>query len=368
MKVTFVVDRWDASRGGQEGYLGTLAAELARRGVGVRVLCRDGADASPGIDVEALVPPGGGAAGERRFLAAAASRLDGTGEPVLAPRLVPIATHVQLHGGLFADALEAERESMEGPRRALFRLGTALNGRRRLLVRLEREARTGARPRVMAWTEALGKRLRESGFPEGTIRVAPPGVDLGLFVPEPEPRVAGGTFGFLFLAHNPRLKGLRTALEALARARRRAVPARLAVVGRGAPGPWKALATRLGVAGAVTFEGPLARDEVARRLRGATALLHPTFLDPCSLACLEAAACGTPVITTRRNGAVERLGPRGAALVVDEPRDTDAFARAMEEVAEPSRHAALREAALRLRPSLDARGHLDEVIAWLGVG
>lgn len=368
VNVAFVVDRWDGSRGGQEGYLAALAAELVRRGVGVRVLCRDGAGASPGVDVETLVPPGGGAAGERRFLAAAVARLAGTEGPVLAPRLVPFATHVQLHGGLFADALEAERESMEGPRRALFRLGTALNGRRRLLARLERETRAGARPRVMVWTEALGKRVRESGTPEGAIRVAPPGVDLGLFDPEPGPRVATRSCGFLFLAHNPRLKGLRTALEALGRARWRGLPARLAVAGRGAGGPWKALAARLGVADAVTFEGPVAPGEVARRLRGAAALLHPTFLDPCSLACLEAAACGVPVITTRRNGAVERLEPGGAALVVDEPRDVEAFARAMEEVAEPSRHAALREAALRLRPSLDARDHLDDVIGWLGAG
>jgi UDP-glucose:(heptosyl)LPS alpha-1,3-glucosyltransferase len=368
VRVTFVVDRWDASRGGQEGYLRVLAGELVRRGVGVRVLCRDGAEAHPGIAVEALVPPGDGAAGERRFLAAVSSKVEGTEGPVLAPRLVPRATHVQLHGGLFADALEAERESMEGPRRALFRLGTALNARRRLLLRLEQQALACARPRVMVWTEALEKRLRDSGFPEEAIRVAPPGVDLGLFSPGPGPRVADQAPKFLFLAQNPRLKGLRAALEALGLSRRRGLPARLAVVGRGARSPWKALAARLGVSGAVTFEGPLLPHDVARRLRGATALLHPTFLDPCSLSCLEAASCGVPVITTRRNGAVERLGPAGAALVVDDPRDAEALARSMEEVAEPSRRAALCEAALRLRFSLDGRDHLAKVIDWLGVG
>jgi hypothetical protein len=40
----------------------------------------------------------------------------------------------------------------------------------------------------------------------------------------------------------------------------------------------------------------------------------------------------------------------------------------MEEVAKPSRRAALREAAIRFRPSLDSRRHLEEVVAWLGVG
>ncbi|HMM35423.1 MAG TPA: hypothetical protein PKA62_11905, partial [Thermoanaerobaculia bacterium] len=97
--------------------------------------------------VETLAPPGGGARGERRFLAAAARRIEPGEGPVLAPRLVAFATHVQLHGGLFADALDAERESMEGLRRALFGLGTALNGRRRLLLRCERETLEGACPR-----------------------------------------------------------------------------------------------------------------------------------------------------------------------------------------------------------------------------
>lgn len=367
VRATLLVDRWDASRGGQEGYLVALGGELVRRGVGIRVLCREGAGKGDGTSVEALVPPGGGVFGERRFLAAAARRLEAGEGPVLAPRLVPFATHVQLHGGLFADALEAERESMEGVRRALFDVGTALNGRRRLLLRREREALAGACPKIMVWTEALRSRLRVLGVPDGAIRVAPPGVDLALFSPDPDgfrPRAAE----FLFLAHNPRLKGLRTALEAVAVARRRGLAARLSVVGRVPRDAWRRIAARLGVAEAVTFEGPLSRGDVVRKLRASTGLLHPTFLDPCSLACLEAAACGVPVITTRRNGAVERLGPAGAALVVDDPRDVEGLARAMEEIAEPTRRAELREAALGFRPSLDAQRHLDDVVDWLGVG
>lgn len=368
MRTTFVVDRWDASRGGQEGSLAALAGALVERGAEVRVLCREGAEARPGIVVEALVPPGGGAAGERRFLASATRRLEGREGPVLAPRFVPFATHVQLHGGLFADALEAERESLEGPRRALFRLGTALNGRRRLLARLEREGLAGPRRRVMVWTETLGRRLGDLGVPGGAIRVSPPGVDLSVFFPGPDPPAGSPVAELLFLAHNPRLKGLQTALEALGVARRRGLAARLTVVGRGAQGPWRRLAARLGLAGAVSFEGPLGPGEVARRLRGAAALVHPTFLDPCSLACLEAAACGVPVITTARNGAVERLGSAGAALVVDDPRDAEGFARAMDEAADPARRRAIRNAAAILRPLLDEQGHLDSVIAWLGAG
>lgn len=368
MRATFVVDRWDASRGGQEGYLVALAEALARRGVHLRVLCREGAGTSTGIPAEALVPPGRSAAGERRFLAAAAFAVEAGEGPVLAPRLVAFATHVQLHGGLFADALEAERESMDGARRALFDLGTAFNARRRLLLRCERQVLAGECPRIMVWTEALRSRLRDFGVPDGAIRVAPPGVDLDLFSPDPDGFRPEGSAGFLFLAHNPRLKGPHAALEAVAVARRRGLPARLRVAGRGPRSAWRRLAARLGIAGAVSFEGPLSTADVVRRLRAATGLLHPTFLDPCSLACLEAAACGAPVITTGRNGAVERLGPAGAALVVDDPRDVEGLARSLEEIAEPTRRAELREAALGLRPSLDARLHLEVVVDWLGLG
>lgn len=366
MTTTFVVDRWDAARGGQEGYLFALARELARRGEAVRVLCRAGADAREGIAVEPLVPPGGGAAGERAFLSAAARRAGQADGPVLAPRLLPFATHVQLHGGLFADALAAERESLEGLRRTLFPLGNALNARRRLLLRLERGVLASGGRRVMVWTGALRGRLLARGVPPPSIRVSRPGVDLALFGPAAGP--AGGPPELLFLAHNPRLKGLGAALAALALARRRGLPARLRVVGRGSARPWRRLAARLGVGEAVVFEGALPPGEVAARLAGATALVHPTFLDPCSLACLEAAACGVPVITTRRNGAAETLEGAGAALLVEDPRDADALARAMAEAAEPSRRAALREGAIALRPALDARRHLDEVLSWLAGG
>lgn len=367
MRATLVVDRWDGARGGQEGYLAALAAELVRRGAGVRVFCRAGSAGGPGIDVEPLVPPGGGARGERAFLAAVAARAATADGPVLAPRFLPGATHVQLHGGLFADALEAERESLGGLRGAFFPLGTALNGRRRFLLRVEREV-LGGSARVMVWTEALRRRVVAAGADAGRIVIAPPGADLGAFSPGAAAERAAGAPELLLVAHNPRLKGLATALRALALLRGRGVPARLAVAGRFRPGPWLRAARRLGVAEAVELLGPLGRDEVVARMRRASALVHPTFLDPCALACLEASACGLPVVTTARNGAAERLGPAGAAVVVEEPGDAERLAGAIGEALDPGRNRRMREAALALRPALDAQAHFDAVVGWLFAG
>jgi glycosyltransferase involved in cell wall biosynthesis len=117
----------------------------------------------------------------------------------------------------------------------------------------------------MVWTEELARRLRAFGVPDRAIRVAPPGVDLPLYSPDPEPVAAGEAPELLFLAHNPRLKGLRAGLAALGVARRSGLAVRLAVVGRGPHGPWRRFAARLGLAGAVTFEGPLPPQDVVRR-------------------------------------------------------------------------------------------------------
>ena len=45
----------------------------------------------------------------------------------------------------------------------------------------------------------------------------------------------------------------------------------------------------------------------------------PTFYDPFSNVCLEAMACGLPVITTRLNGAAEIIEDRVSGILVDSP-------------------------------------------------
>jgi UDP-glucose:(heptosyl)LPS alpha-1,3-glucosyltransferase len=49
--------------------------------------------------------------------------------------------------------------------------------------------------------------------------------------------------------------------------------------------------------------------------------VHPTFYDACSLTVLEAMACGLPVITTRMNGASERISNAVNGFVIDSPND-----------------------------------------------
>lgn len=369
MRLTVAVDRWDASRGGQERLLDDLALALARGGTGVRVLCRRGAERRAGIDLSVLrLPPFPAAAAERAFQREVASRSDGS--PLLAPRPLPAATHVQLHGGLLADAFAAERESDPSALcRALLPLGNVLNGRRRLLLATERSVLGGRRrPALMVWSEALRRRLAEvHGVPPGQVAVVRPGVDLSLFAPRDGEGPPASGLALLFVAVNPALKGLGTALSALSILAREGIDARMTVAGPPRGGAWARRAARLGLHGRVRFLGRVSREALAPLYRTHHALVHPTFHDPFALVALEALACGCPVVTTGRNGVAELLGEGGAGLVLDDPADTAGLAARLGETTRQERWLSMRPAASELGRRFPLEAHVREVAAWLSL-
>jgi len=104
-------------------------------------------------------------------------------------------------------------------------------------------------------------------------------------------------------------------------------PWRVVVVGKDAPGSYRALAERLGCGERVRFVGAV--PDVLPAYAAADVYVHPTWYDPCSLVVLEAMACGLPVLTTRCNGASELMEDGRSGLLVDSPADTDALAAAL---------------------------------------
>lgn len=122
------------------------------------------------------------------------------------------------------------------------------------------------------------------------------GVDLHRFSPDMQVRkevraelAATGPVA-VFLGTGFHRKGLDLAIEALP-------PGwNLWVVGEGRPLPGPA---------SVRYLGPAREPE--RFLRGADVMMLPTRYDPFANACLEAMACGLPVLTTPTNGAAEVL-------------------------------------------------------------
>lgn len=333
------------------------------------VVCREGSDDRPGVRVErATVPRWPRVAAERLFVREAARLAAAIGGPVLSARPVPFATHVQLHGGLLADAFAAEREATPSRLRgALFPLADRLNAKRRLLLEAERAVLAGKdRPRLMVWSEAARSRLTEvHGVPAGAVVVARPGVDLALFFPGTQAPVEPGRLELLFAGRPFTLKGLAAAIEALGLLVASGRDARLDVAGADSPGPFARLALRLGVEGRVSFLGRMPRDAMPALYRRAHALLHPTFLDPFSLVALEALACGCPVATTRRNGAAEVIRDGEEGFLLDDPRDAAGLAGRLSELLVPGRSAGMRAAAAALGARFPLGAFVGEVRAWL---
>jgi UDP-glucose:(heptosyl)LPS alpha-1,3-glucosyltransferase len=127
--------------------------------------------------------------------------------------------------------------------------------------------------------------------------------------------VSAADLVLLFAGSGFHRKGLGCVVEAMGELRRRGVTnVRLIVIGKGRLAPYRRLTHKVAVSDAVGFEG--LRADVERCYAGADLFVLPTLYDPFANTCLEAMACGLPVLTTVVNGATElmRDGRHGAVL------------------------------------------------------
>jgi UDP-glucose:(heptosyl)LPS alpha-1,3-glucosyltransferase len=353
VRVALIADRLRTSGGGLERYLGDLRAFLEAQGDEVALIA----------GAPSAIPRG---ARERAFARRVERVLrQGRFDASLAVRHVGRAHVYEPHGGSVAAGLAAREEVARTPR--LARLLHRMVPKFRAFRILERQALDRSRL-VVAVSPLVAKDLRALA-PRAPLREVPLGVDLARFSPSGPradlrarrglPRTGAA---LLFVGHDFDLKGLPAALRVLARLAAQGRSASLAVAGSGSPRAMRGLAGALGVEDRVQFLGAV-RDP-APLYRGSDLLLQPTRYDPCSLATLEALACGLPVVTTSRNGAAEGH-PRGFRRVED-PDDEGAIAR--EALALLEEGASAREAARAsvegrdaARRSAEMRGILREV-------
>ena len=61
----------------------------------------------------------------------------------------------------------------------------------------------------------------------------------------------------------------------------------------------------------------------------------PTYYDPCANVCLEAMACGLPVVTTRQNGASELIFHERSGIVINHPENTRDLVTWLETLEDP---------------------------------
>jgi glycosyltransferase involved in cell wall biosynthesis len=181
------------------------------------------------------------------------------------------------------------------------------------------------------------------GVPAAGVRVIPVGIDPDVFTPPASPAARDADHVVVTTSADVPLKGLVHLLEALAKLRTER-DVRLTVVGTARPGGLAATALdRLGLAGAVTFTGPIPTEELVRLLQRATVVAVPSLYEGFSLPAIEAMACGTPLVTTDGGALPEVVGTHagvtvpagdvgrlaeGLALVLDHPTFGEQLGRA----------------------------------------
>ncbi len=199
----------------------------------------------------------------------------------------------------------------------------------RSLLYLEKQVFT---PEACAWivsNSQMVKReiLQRFDYPADRIRAIHPGVDLEKFQPcqnateRLERRKQLGLplddVIWSFVGSGFERKGLKWAIEIAAALQ---IPPVLAILGRGSQSPYRELARKLGVSAHFLPLGTEAQDVY----HASDAFILPTIYDPCSNACLEAAACGLPIITTMANGAAEYV----SGVFFEDPSHTEICAQA----------------------------------------
>lgn len=207
--------------------------------------------------------------------------------------------------------------------------------------------------RLIANTNAEAAELTQLyGGCADRIAVIPPGVDLEVFRPDPQPNL-GSKLHIVFAGRLQRLKGPHVLLAALAelRSRRPQLQIRLSIIGsRSGPEDYDlpTLAAELGIDDVVDFLAPMPPDALARWFRAADVVAMPSSSESFGLVALEAQACGTPVLATDVGGLSQAVIDGVTGFLV--PRlDGSDWASALERIHDlgPRQRAAMGAAGIR---------------------
>jgi glycosyltransferase involved in cell wall biosynthesis len=172
---------------------------------------------------------------------------------------------------------------------------------------------------VVALTQFAKSRFLTDGFAEDQIVVRPN------FAPDMGPGMATRDGRFLYVGRLSSEKGADIIVKAAAKAR-----AEVEVVGDGPEaGRLRSIAPRN-----VSFSGRIAREEVASRLRSASAVLVPSrCYEGFPMIVAEAMACATPVIASRI-GALAEIVEDGKTGRLISTNDIDGWTRAMNQASD----------------------------------
>lgn len=347
--VAIILERMNVSLGGAERSICELAEALRRANVQVTLLA---ARAKGGEGLIPLCGSGTGRVSFARFEKALIRHLAEHEYDIVHSTLpFSFCDVYQPRGGSYPEAILRNAASYRNPKMRTWKRWTGwLNWRRTSLMWAERLlCRRCEGTTVAALSDYVRDQfVRHYAVPEERIVVIPNGVQLDPPVDSAKIKEFRGRVRsqsdvaegedpaiFLFAANNFRLKGLGPLLEAVKRASSwpSARPIVVTVAGSGNPGPYLQRARRLGIGGRVVFLGAVADMQAA--IAGCDTAVLPTYYDPASRFILEALAAGRPVITTRYNGAAERIEHQRHGIVLKDPGEIETLATALVRLSHP---------------------------------
>jgi UDP-glucose:(heptosyl)LPS alpha-1,3-glucosyltransferase len=228
--------------------------------------------------------------------------------------------------------LKAHRLGMTG------RLLLRANPHHRVLLALEHRIFARERPTQIV---AISRRGREEirslyGLPPERVAVIYNGVDLARFSPGNRDRhrsqtrnalgLAPDDWVILFVGSGFERKGLGPLIDGVSRLTD--PRARLVVVGKGNPTPYRTLALRLGIRDRVTWVGP--HPEVERFYAAADLVALPSLYEPFGNVHLEALASGLRVLASSKSGGAEVIAHGETGWILDDPADPGEISRGLQ--------------------------------------
>jgi UDP-glucose:(heptosyl)LPS alpha-1,3-glucosyltransferase len=162
----------------------------------------------------------------------------------------------------------------------------------------------------------------------------------------------------LFAGSGWERKGLLFAIEAMAICKNRKL--RLLVAGRGNARPYKTTRFLFWREDPVQFLGEVA--DLTPVYTAADIFILPTIYDPFSNACLEALACGLPVITTRSNGFSEIIEDGVNGSIIDSPANLTGLRDAIRFWSDSARHDTARCANIERASQFDILKNVEQTL------
>jgi UDP-glucose:(heptosyl)LPS alpha-1,3-glucosyltransferase len=253
----------------------------------------------------------------------------------------------------------------------LKRFARAFNRKHRDLLELEKSLFSDRRAaRVIVASEMVKNEIIDLyGYPAERIDIIRNGVPLDKFRFDPELRqkwrddlkLKPDHIVLLFAGSGWERKGLLFAIQAMALCKNRKM--RLLIAGRGNENLYKTTRLRFWSEQPVRFLGEIA--DLVGVYAAADMFILPTIYDPFSNACLEALACGLPVITTRSNGFSEIIEDGVNGSIVDNAGDLMRLRDAIGFWSDPSRRAAARPANIQCASQFDVSTNVEQTLTIL---